>query len=103
MDARPRRSTAAAWCRSSGERVGAIRRSSSRASPSDSAWSGLGYVPSFCLNYFRISGERGPVAVEYRTIEKKPPEELSLLQRVIASRTRQDAPEPIPERALLNV
>jgi UDP-2,3-diacylglucosamine pyrophosphatase LpxH len=59
------------------------------------------YVPSFCLNYFRISEEDGHVAIQYRTIEKGAPEELSLLQRVMVSRKRREAPEPIPERTVL--
>ena len=61
------------------------------------------YVPSFCLSYFRICEEGGKVAIEYRTIEKEPPRELSLLQRVIASRKHREPPEPIPERTLLDV
>ena len=61
------------------------------------------YVPSFCLNYFRICGEDGKLAVEYRTIEKVPAKELTLLQRVMASRKRRSPPEPIPERILLEV
>jgi UDP-2,3-diacylglucosamine pyrophosphatase LpxH len=61
------------------------------------------YVPSFCLNYFRICGGDGKLAVEYRTIEKVPAKELTLLQRVMASRKRRSPPEPIPEQILLEV
>ena len=60
------------------------------------------YVPSFCLNYFRISQENGKIAVEYRTIEKTPKKELTLVQRVMASRRHGKPLEPIPERTLLD-
>lgn len=59
------------------------------------------YVPSFCLNYFRVSEEGGRVAIEYRTIHKTPTRELSLLQRMLASSGKRTPSEPIPERTVL--
>ncbi|WP_458187735.1 metallophosphoesterase [Haladaptatus sp. NG-WS-4] len=57
------------------------------------------YYPSFRLNYFRLSEEAGNVLVEYRTIEKDPPKELSLLQRLL---TRRPPPDPeIPGRTVV--
>ncbi|WP_458207182.1 metallophosphoesterase [Haladaptatus sp. NG-SE-30] len=57
------------------------------------------YYPSFRLNYFRISEEAGNVLVEYHTIEKAPPKELTLLQRLLTRRPTLD-PE-IPDRTII--
>ena len=59
------------------------------------------YVPSFCLNFFRIRGADGNVVIDYQTIEKKPERELSLLQRLLTPRRRGGPAEPIPERTVL--
>ncbi|WP_227375281.1 metallophosphoesterase [Haladaptatus halobius] len=57
------------------------------------------YYPSFRLNYFRISEEAGNVVVEYETIEKDAPRELSLLERLVSRRPK---PDPgIPERTVI--
>jgi hypothetical protein len=61
------------------------------------------YVPSFCLNYFKIKAADGKVAIEYHKIAKHQPRELSLLQRLLMSPRRGKAQDPIPERTLLEV
>ncbi|WP_435358494.1 metallophosphoesterase [Haloarchaeobius sp. DFWS5] len=57
------------------------------------------YRPSFCLNYFRLSADEDRVVVEYQTIEKETPHELTPLQRVLVGRKQPLA--PIPERTVL--
>ena len=59
------------------------------------------YVPSFRLNYFRVCGDGGRIAVEYETIEKTPGKELTLLQRLLTRRKRRSPPESIPARTLV--
>lgn len=59
------------------------------------------YVPSYCLNYFRMHEAEGTVVIEYKKIDKKPAQELTLLQRLLASRDRGSIPESIPERTVL--
>jgi hypothetical protein len=59
------------------------------------------YVPSYCLNYFRIHEAGGEVVIDYHKIEKTPAQELTLLERVLASRKRRTAPEPVPDRTVL--
>jgi len=59
------------------------------------------YHPSFRLNYFRISEDDGRIAIDYERIQKAPPRELSLLQRMVAKRPQRDALEDIPERAFI--
>ena len=61
------------------------------------------YVPFFCLNYFKISETDGKIAIDYSKIEKAPPPDLTLLQRLLVSQKRSKAQEPIPERTLLEV
>ena len=58
------------------------------------------YVPFFCLNYFRISETDGKIAIDYHKIDKAPPPDLDLLQRLLVSGRRR-AHDPIPERTLL--
>ncbi len=66
----------------------------------------LGFLPKifdpiFCLNYLRVSlADRG-VAIDYRTLPKDKPRDLSLLQRLLLSRKRGPRPDPIPERTVL--
>ncbi len=57
------------------------------------------YYPSFQLNYFRIGEEEGDVFIEYHTLEKDAPKELSLLERLLSRRPKLD-PE-IPERTVI--
>jgi UDP-2,3-diacylglucosamine pyrophosphatase LpxH len=59
------------------------------------------YVPSYCLSSFRIHEEDGEVVIEYRKLEKTPAQELTWLQRVMASHSRRTETEPIPERTVL--
>ena len=59
------------------------------------------YVPFFCLNYFRISETEGKIAIDYHKIDKDPPQDLSLLQRLLVFKKRRRTPDPIPERTLL--
>jgi UDP-2,3-diacylglucosamine pyrophosphatase LpxH len=59
------------------------------------------YVPFFCLNYFKISGIDGRIAIDYRIIPKDPPQDLSLLQRLLYSRKRHQLQDPIPEQTWL--
>ncbi|HQZ98479.1 MAG TPA: hypothetical protein PLP21_19350, partial [Pyrinomonadaceae bacterium] len=49
------------------------------------------YFPTFRLNYFKIYGEDGRVAIEYTEIPKNPLRELSLFQRLLIFRRK---PEP---------
>ncbi len=60
------------------------------------------YVPSFCLNFFRIHGADGKVVIEYQKIEKKPERELTLLQRLLAPRRGGAPAEPIPQHTVLS-
>jgi UDP-2,3-diacylglucosamine pyrophosphatase LpxH len=60
------------------------------------------YVPSYCLNFFRVFEEGERVVIEYETIRKAPERELSLLQRLIASAKHGTPPKPIPERTVLD-
>jgi hypothetical protein len=61
------------------------------------------YVPSFCLNYFKINEADGKIAIGYHKIRKDPPEDLSLLQRLLVSKKPGPAQENIPEQTLLEV
>ncbi|MFW6123138.1 MAG: hypothetical protein ACOC6L_02750 [Thermodesulfobacteriota bacterium] len=61
------------------------------------------YVPSFCLNYFKIKATAGKVAIEYHRIDKDNPQELSLLQRLLVSKKRLPPRDPIPEQVVLQV
>jgi hypothetical protein len=61
------------------------------------------YVPFFCLNYFKISETGGKIAIDYHKIDKAPPQDLTLLQRLLVFRKRRQTTEPIPERTLLEV
>ena len=59
------------------------------------------YVPFFCLNYFRISDADGKITIDYKTIDKAPPKDLSLLQRLLIFRRRRRTSDPVPERTVL--
>jgi hypothetical protein len=59
------------------------------------------YVPFFCLNYFRLSDADGKIAIDYKTIDKAAPKDLSLLQRFLIFKRRRRTLEPIPERTVL--
>ena len=59
------------------------------------------YIPFFCLNYFKISEADGKIAIDYRKIDKTPPQDLSLLQRLLVSTKLGQTQDPIPERTVL--
>ena len=59
------------------------------------------YHPSFRLNFFRVAEEDGRIVIDYERIEKAPPRELSLLQRLVAKRPQRDALEDIPKRTVI--
>ncbi len=59
------------------------------------------YIPFFCLNYFRISETDGNITIDYKTIDKAPPKDLSLLQRLLIFRRRRRKSAPIPGRTVL--
>jgi UDP-2,3-diacylglucosamine pyrophosphatase LpxH len=61
------------------------------------------YVPFYSLNYFMISDIHGQIAIDYHQIHKDQPKDLSLLQRLLVSKKRGKAQDPIPERTLLEV
>ncbi|MEZ4599624.1 MAG: metallophosphoesterase [Syntrophotaleaceae bacterium] len=61
------------------------------------------YVPSYCLNYFRMSEAEGRVVIEYSRIDKQPPKDLSLLQRLLIYGKRRKTEEDIPSRTVLDV
>ena len=59
------------------------------------------YIPFFCLNYFRISDTEGKITIDYHTIAKAPPPDLSLLQRLLVFKRPRRSAAPIPERTVL--
>ena len=59
------------------------------------------YIPFFCLNYFRISDTDGKITIDYRTIDKAPPQDLTLLQRFLVFKRQRRTSEPIPEHTVL--
>jgi hypothetical protein len=61
------------------------------------------YVPFFSLSYFKISEVDGKLAIDYHKIDKDPPKDMSLLQRLLVYRKHIKAQDPIPERTLLEV
>ncbi len=61
------------------------------------------YIPFFCLNYFRISDTDGKITIEYRTIDKAPPKDLTILQRLLLIGRRRRISEPIPEHTVLEL
>ena len=60
------------------------------------------YRPVFRLNYFKITEEDGQVAIRYERIEKIPPSELTLSQRILTLARRLDEGAPIPERTVVD-
>jgi UDP-2,3-diacylglucosamine pyrophosphatase LpxH len=61
------------------------------------------YVPSFFLDYVKISEADGKIVIECRQVDKDQPQELSLLQRLLMSRKPRQLQDPIPERTLIEV
>jgi UDP-2,3-diacylglucosamine pyrophosphatase LpxH len=59
------------------------------------------YIPFFCLNYFRISDTDGKITIDYHTIDKAPPLDLTLVQRLLVFKRPRRSSAPIPERTVL--
>ena len=60
------------------------------------------FVPSYCLNYFKISEGDGRIVIDYGIIEKDHGQELDLLQRLLAATAAIDDKDPIPKRTVLD-
>jgi hypothetical protein len=59
------------------------------------------YIPAFRLNYFRMVEEEGRLAIYYEHIEKQPPSELTLAQRLLTLTKRPPAGATIPKRTIV--
>src|SRR5215212_2445512 len=59
------------------------------------------YRPSLRLNFFKISEDDGKIVIDYERIQKDPPRELSLLQRLVSRKPQRDALEDIPKRTVI--
>jgi UDP-2,3-diacylglucosamine pyrophosphatase LpxH len=60
------------------------------------------YLPSYSLSSFRICEEDSGIVIKYREIEKAPTQELTWLQRLMASRSRRTRSQPVPKRTILS-
>lgn len=56
------------------------------------------YLPSYRLTYFRVHETDGEVIIEHNKVAKTPARELSLVQRLLASRPRPSKEGPIPQQ-----
>ncbi len=61
------------------------------------------YVPSYSLDYFKLSEADGIIAIDFQRVDKAQPRELDLLQRLLVSRKRRQMEDPIPARTTLDV
>jgi UDP-2,3-diacylglucosamine pyrophosphatase LpxH len=61
------------------------------------------YVPSYSLDYFKLSEADGKIAIDFQSVYKAQPQELDLLQRLLVSKKRRQMEEPIPDRTVLEV
>jgi len=61
------------------------------------------YVPSYFLDYFKLSEADGTIAIDFQRVYKAQPQELDLLQRLLVSRKRSRMEDHVPERAILEV
>lgn len=59
------------------------------------------YAPSYCLSIFRIYVDNGEIAIDYRSIDKQPDDELTLLQRMMTFRKRPNPRPDIPKTTKL--
>ncbi len=59
------------------------------------------YVPSYFLDYFKIAEKDGCIIVDFMTVNKAQPKELSLLQRILVSKTSPEKEKSIPARTVL--
>ncbi|MEE9194020.1 MAG: metallophosphoesterase [Thermodesulfobacteriota bacterium] len=60
------------------------------------------YIPSYRLNYFCIFEEIGEINIEYHKIDKKPVQELTLIQRLLTFNHKPSKVVNIPERTILD-
>lgn len=60
------------------------------------------YAPSYCLSIFKIYEVDGKIMIEYRSIDKQPKEELTLLQRLLTFRRRPHPKSDIARLTQLN-
>ena len=58
------------------------------------------YVPSYCLNYFKISEREGKIAIDYQILPKESRSDLTLLERILTYHKAPETPD-IPETTLL--
>ena len=61
------------------------------------------YVPSYLLDYFKLSEADGTIAIDFRRVDKAQPQELDLLQRLLVSRKLRQMEEPVPDRTIVEV
>jgi UDP-2,3-diacylglucosamine pyrophosphatase LpxH len=54
------------------------------------------YVPSYQLNYFELAEVDGRLRIRYRIVPKTPPNDLTLLERLLILRRRRTSLPPIP-------
>jgi UDP-2,3-diacylglucosamine pyrophosphatase LpxH len=59
------------------------------------------YIPAFRLNYLRMVEEDGRLVIYYERIEKKPPSELTWVQRLLTLTKRPPAGATIPKRTIV--
>jgi hypothetical protein len=59
------------------------------------------YVPTYNLNFFRLSEQNGNITIEYHRIDKAPPQELTIIQRLMVSRKRRKVIIDIPEKTTI--
>ena len=52
------------------------------------------WVPSYRLNWFEIAEDAGAIRIRYRTVRKDPPQDLTLLERLLILGRK---PPPLPE------
>ncbi len=61
------------------------------------------YVPSFCLNYFKLGTNDGNIEIEYHKINKSAPEDLTFVQRMLVSRKHRKKMTEIAKSTVLKV
>jgi UDP-2,3-diacylglucosamine pyrophosphatase LpxH len=59
------------------------------------------YVPTFCLNYFHLTEDDGKIVIEYHKIDKIPPSELTLIQRLMVSRKNRNIKIDLPKKTIV--
>ncbi len=61
------------------------------------------YYPSYCLNYVRIQREDDRLLIDYETIDKEAPQELSLLQRLVILPRKKTTPNHFHRHTVLDL